>query len=130
MCIQVRLIISLLIVVSCAALLLRSNRVLNLLLHLSVVFIAVGLTERSYQLLGTERGFIFSDCGFSLGLPAWFKIEDWIPWLYRVETSCGYTPEIIFGITIAEVLMVTSVLFLLLSSSVFLLNVINMKKKP
>jgi len=95
--------------------------------HLSLVFIAVGLTERSYQLLGTERGFVFGDCGFDLGLPAWFAVEEWIPWLYRVETSCGYTPEIILGITIAEALMVMSVLFLLVSFSVFLASCINLK---
>ncbi len=120
MCIQVRLLISLLIIVSSVAMLVRGNRVLNSVAHLSAVFIAVALTERSYQLLGTERGFVFGDCGFSLGLPAWFAIEDWIPWLYRVETSCGYTPEIIFGITIAEVLMLMSAVFLLLSFCVFI----------
>ena len=90
------------------------------LAHLSVVFIAVSLTERSYQLLGTERGFVFSDCGFDLGLPAWFAIEEWLPWLFRVETSCGYTPEIVFDITMAEALMVMSVGLLLLSFCVFL----------
>ena len=90
------------------------------LAHLSVVFITVGLTERSYQLLGTERGFVFGDCGFDLGLPAWFAIEEWLPWLFRVETACGYTPEIVFGITMAEALMVMSVGLLLLSFCVFL----------
>jgi len=120
MCIQVRLLISSLILVSCAGLLLRGNRVMISVAHLSVAFIAASLTERSYQLLGTERGFVFSDCGFDLGLPAWFAIEEWLPWLYRVETSCGYTPEIIFGITMAEALMVMSVGLLLLSFSVFI----------
>jgi len=128
MCIQVRLLISLLLVVAIAGLSFRKNRLLNPVLHLSVVLIAASLTERSYQLLGTERGFVFGDCGFSLGLPAWFAIEDWIPWLYRVETSCGYTPEIIFGITVAEVLMVTSVLLLLLSFLVFVANIVALKK--
>jgi len=115
MCIQVRLLLSLLIVVSIAGLLSRNNRAVNVIAHLSVVLVAVALVERSYQLLGTERGFIFSDCGFDLGLPTWFAIEEWLPWLYRVETSCGYTPEIVFGITMAEALMVMSVLLLLFS---------------
>jgi len=119
MCIQVRLLISLLIMVSLAGLLFRSNRVLNLIAQLSTVLVFAGLTERSYMLLGTERGFVFADCGFSLGLPAWFAVEDWLPWLYRVETSCGYTPEVIFGITMAEALMVLSTFFLLLSLAVF-----------
>lgn len=130
MCIQVRLLLSLLLIVALAGMLFRKNRWLNSVLHLSVVLIAASLTERSYQLLGTERGFVFGDCGFSLGLPAWFAIEDWLPWLYRVETSCGYTPEIIFGITIAEVLMVTSVLLFVGSSLVFLANILALKKTP
>ncbi len=120
MCIQVRLLLSLLIIVSLAGLLFRGNRVVSATAHLSVVLIAVGLTERAYQLLGTERGFVFGDCGFSLGLPSWFMIEEWLPWLYRVETACGYTPEVIFGITMAEALMVISVVLLLISLSVCL----------
>ena len=127
MCIQVRLWISLLIIVSIAGLLLRGSRVMSSIAHLSVVFIAVGLIERCYQLLGTERGFVFSDCGFDLGLPAWFAIEEWLPWLYRVETACGYTPEILFGITMAEALMVMSVGLLLLSFCVFLAYLLYLK---
>lgn len=128
MCIQVRLLVSLLVIVAFAGLFSRHNRVINSIAHLSVVMIAAGLTERSYQLLGTERGFVFGDCGFDLGLPGWFAIEDWLPWLYRVETSCGYTPEIIFGVTIAESLMVLSVLLLLFSSCIFLASLVRPQK--
>ena len=90
-------------------------RIPNFIAHLCVFATAVALTERSYQLLGTERGFLFGDCGFTSGLPAWFAIEEWLPWLYRIETSCGYTPEIVFGITMAETLMVLSVFLLVFS---------------
>ncbi len=120
MCIQVRLLLSLLILVSIAAVLFHAKRTINIAAHLSTIMIFAGLTERSYMLLGTERGFVFADCGFSLGLPTWFAVEDWLPWLYRVETSCGYTPEVIFGITMAEALMVMSVLFLLFSLVMFI----------
>ena len=75
MCIQVRLWISLWIVLSVIGLITLNSKVSNAITHVSVVFVAMALTERSYQLLGTERGFIFSDCGFSLGLPQWFAIE-------------------------------------------------------
>ena len=115
LCVQIRLWISLLIVISIIAVLIHRYRTLNSIAHLSVVVTAIALTERSYQLLGTERGFIFGDCGFTSGLPSWFPIEEWLPWLYRIETSCGYTPEIIFGITMAEMLMVLSVFLLVFS---------------
>jgi disulfide bond formation protein DsbB len=127
MCIQVRLLISLLVIVSVAGLLFRGNRVMSAITHLLVVILAISLTERSYQLLGTERGFVFSDCGFDLGLPAWFAIEDWLPWLYRVETACGYTPEIAFGITMAEVLIVMSAALLVLALSVLMASLIHLK---
>lgn len=124
-CIQIRLWVSLLLLVSIVGLVSRHNKITNSLANLSVVLIAIGMVERSYLLLGTERGFIFSDCGFDLGLPAWFAIEEWLPWLYRIETSCGYTPDIVFGITMAEALIVLSVSLLLISSCVFVANLLN-----
>ena len=129
MCIQIRMLISLLVIVSFAGLLTRDNRVMNMLANLSVVIIGASFTERSYQLLGTERGFVFGDCGFDLGLPGWFAIEQWMPWMYQVETSCGYTPEVLFGITMAEMLMVLSVLLLLLGLFVFLAGLMRLKSK-
>ena len=129
MCIQVRLWFTSLIIVSFVGLLLRKNRVVNALAQLSVVVIAAGLVERSYQLLGTERGFVFASCGVDLGLPAWFAIEDWLPWVYRVETSCGYTPEVLFGITMAEALMGLNVLLLIVSVCVFLGSFITMLRR-
>jgi len=63
MCIQVRLLLSLLILVSVVAVLFHGNRTINLASHLSAVLVFAGLTERSYMLLGTERGFVFADCG-------------------------------------------------------------------
>ncbi len=105
MCIQIRMWISLLVVIAIIALLIHKNRILNTIAHICVFITALALTERSYQLLGTERGFLFNECGFTSGLPAWFALEEWLPWIYRIETSCGYTPEIIFGITMAELLI-------------------------
>ena len=128
LCIHIRLWITLLIIVSITGLLLRSFKIFNLFSHFSLMLVAIGLTERSYMLLGTERGFVFGDCGFDLGLPTWFAIESWLPWIYRVESSCGYTPELVFGITMAEALMVMSVGLLILSAAVFVVSFINVKK--
>ena len=127
LCIQIRLWVSLLVIASFIGLLIRQNKVMNFIMHISVVLVALGLTERSYQLLGTERGFVFGDCGFELGLPAWFAIDQWLPSVYYVQTSCGYTPEIIFGITMAESLMLFSVGLLLVSVAVLLGALLRMK---
>lgn len=129
LCIQVRLWVTLFIIVSFLALLLRNNIIFNAIAQISVILIAVALIERSYMLLGTERGFVFSNCGVDLGLPGWFAIDQWLPWLYRVETSCGYTPIIAFGITMAETLMVLSVLLFIVSVCVLIASFIKYPRR-
>ena len=114
LCIQIRIWFSCLVLVALIAFLVH-NRVTRLFSHLLTVVIFAGLLERSYQLLGTERGFLFSDCGFDTGLPAWLALEQWFPSIYRVEASCGYTPVLAFGITMAEALIVLSAALLLIS---------------
>ena len=127
MCIQVRIWLVLLIFVSIFGLLTRTQRWSNLVAQSGLLIIAGGLAERAYMLLGTERGFVFSDCGFDLGLPDWLAIDVWFPSLFQVETTCGYTPEIIFGITMAEALMVLSVLMCTLCGLSFLASLIPAK---
>lgn len=127
LCIHVRIWVLALILVSLAALWMRRNRLTNLISHLLTVLIALGLLERSYQLLGTERGFTFSDCGFDLGMPAWFAIDVWFPQMFKVQTSCGYTPELLFGITMAEALMVSSALLLILATVMVIAALVNIK---
>ena len=117
LCIQIRLLVALWIMVSIIGLLVLKKKIFSVFTHISMVLIAIVFAERSYQLLGTEWGFIFGDCGFDLGLPTWFAIEEWLPSVFRIETSCGYTPNLIFNITMAEALMVFSVGFVLLSIS-------------
>ena len=114
LCIQVRILMLCLTIVAFNALILN-NRWSSLIAHVLTVIIAASLLERSYQLLGTERGFVFRDCGFDLGLPAWLALDSWFPALFRVEATCGYTPELVFGITMAEALLVFSVAFVLIS---------------
>jgi disulfide bond formation protein DsbB len=128
MCIQVRILLSLLIIIAVIGLLTRRHPLINVLANISTVLVAVSMSERAYQLLGTERGFVFSDCGFDLGLPAWLALDEWLPWLFRVETTCGYTPEIAFGVTIAESLMVLSILLLVFSACMTLLSLLALKK--
>ena len=113
LCIQVRLWMAALIIVSLLVMILCRVRFVSLLGHVLTVVIAAGLLDRAYQLLGTERGFAVGDCGFDLGLPAWFSPDKWFPAIFQVETSCGYTPELLFGISMAEALIVFSPLFLL-----------------
>ena len=117
LCIQVRLWVAALIILSLLALWLRRSGFTNVLAHLLGLVIAAGLLERSYQLLGTERGFVVGECGFDLGLPAWFAPDVWFPAMFQVETTCGYTPELLFGISMAEALIVLSAGFVLITAA-------------
>lgn len=115
LCIHVRIWLAALGLVALVMLILRRAPVAG---HLATGMIGAGLLERSWLLLGTERGFILNaNCGMDPGLPAWLALDDWLPWLFEVQTSCGYTPELLFGITMAEALLVFSALLTLVGIS-------------
>ncbi|MEZ5542353.1 MAG: disulfide bond formation protein B [Pseudomonadota bacterium] len=115
LCIHVRLWLMALILVALVALLQHPLRFRPVPVHLLTVIISAGLLERSYRLLGTERGFVVGNCGFDLGLPAWFTPDQWLPALFQVQDSCGYTPKLPFGISMAEALIVVSAAFVWIS---------------
>lgn len=130
LCIQIRLWFTVLLMVGGVGFFLRHRGWPRLLSHLASLLVAAGLSERSYMLLGTEKGFVFSDCGFDAGLPTWLALGDWLPWLYRVEASCGYTPELLLGVTMAEALTALSVMLLLLTLIMSTTTAITVFKQP
>jgi disulfide bond formation protein DsbB len=75
------------------------------------------LVERSWQVLAVERGWVFGDCTMDLGMPAWFALDKWLPSVFEVQTACGYSPLILFDITMAEALLVISILLLIISAA-------------
>jgi disulfide bond formation protein DsbB len=90
--------------------------------HLLNAGIMAWLSERAYMLLGTERGFVYTECGVDSGLPSWFPIDEWFPTMFGVLESCGYTPKLFFGISMAEVMMVFFPLMLLISLVMFVFS--------
>lgn len=106
LCIHVRVLISGFVLLSLFALLVRNSRWLLAAAHALNTAIMAGLVERAWILLGTERGTLISSCEFELGFPAWLAVDRWFPALYQVQASCGYTPELLFGVTMAEGLLV------------------------
>ena len=59
----------------------------------------------------------------TLGLPSWFALDEWFPVLFGVWEACGDTPELLFGITMAEALIVLSWVLLLSSAALLLMQV-------
>jgi disulfide bond formation protein DsbB len=114
-CIQVRLWLMALLAVSIVALLIKKSTLIVALMHAMVSVIMLAMLDRSWLLLGIERGTIFGSCDMDLGLPGWLAVEQWAPFIFAVKTACGYTPELFLGITMAEALLVFSAALLLLS---------------
>lgn len=115
LCIHVRLWAIGFVLLAFIALVVRKYWLPLIIAHLLNSLIMVGLFERSYQLLGTERGTIFSDCNFDLGLPDWLAFDQWLPAVFEVQASCGYTPVLLWGITMAEALIVMSAVLMVIS---------------
>jgi protein dithiol:quinone oxidoreductase len=114
LCIHTRILVLGFILVACAALIIRALPMLRLF-HILNTGIMVWLCERTYMLLGTERGFVLTECGLDSGLPAWFALDDWFPAVFGVMESCGYTPLMLFNVSMAEAMIVVFPLLLLLS---------------
>ena len=74
---------------------------------LAVVF-AVGLTERSWFLYQLENGKGDGSCEFQLGMPDWFAVDRWFPSLFEVRNLCSFTPDMLFGLSMAEALLLTA----------------------
>ena len=122
LCIHIRIWIFAFIIVGVLALFLTRSRLAMRVMHGLTLGLMIGLLERSYQVLAVERGWVFGDCGMDLGLPpwlSWLALDQWMPWLFEVQTTCGYTPLIAFNISMAEVLMVVSVLLAAMSAAMF-----------
>lgn len=88
----------------------RRNRTVNGVAHLAMLGLAGGLSYSSYQTLGIERGWFEGSCDFSSGYPDWFPLHEWLPAVFEPWELCGYTPDLLFGVTMAEALTVVSVL--------------------
>ncbi len=114
MCIHVRVWLLGLVFAGLVGLLARRWRGLLVLAQCLVAIVGAGMLERSLKLLGTERGTYEGSCAMESGLPAWFALDKWFPSVFQVQEPCGYTPELFFGITMAEALVVLSGLLLVL----------------
>lgn len=119
LCIHVRILLMFLMLLAVVSLLVFRFAKIHALMHFLVGCLSVAMLNRAWVLLATERGWIEGECSVNLGMPAWFAIDKWLPEIFAAWTSCGYTPVIGFGITMAEMLLVLSLLLLLLSAALF-----------
>ena len=70
-----------------------------------VIIAGAGLFERARYLYRLENGIGDGSCQFQLGMPDWFALDRWMPWLFEVRNLCSFTPEMLLGLSMAETLM-------------------------
>ncbi len=129
LCIHLRIWTAALILVAVLGLLVHKTRAGIILSQFLMLVVSAGMLERSWLLLGIERGFIEGSCSMDSGLPAWLALDKWFPAIFEVMEPCGYTPELLFGITMAEALLVFSVLMVFLHFMLFV-SVLRANKNP
>lgn len=119
LCIHVRIWVMTFMLLALLALFFTRSRIAMRFFHGLSVLVMMALAERSWRVLAVERGWIFGDCDLDLGMPNWFALDKWLPSVFEVQTSCGYTPFVIFRISLAEVLMAVSILLVIASAALF-----------
>jgi disulfide bond formation protein DsbB len=119
LCIHVRILVLTFVLLGIVALPFTASVGAMRLMHGLNSIVMAALVERSWQVLAVERGWVFGDCSMQLGMPAWFALDKWLPALFEVQTACGYSPLILFNITMAEALLVISILLLIISAALF-----------
>jgi disulfide bond formation protein DsbB len=119
LCIHVRMAVIAFVLLATVAIFFTGSTMAMRFCHGLNSLIMAWLAERSWQVLAVERGWVFGDCGLSLGMPEWFAVDKWLPSVFEVQTSCGYTPIIVFDITMGESLLVISIALLIMSAALF-----------
>ena len=105
LCIHVRMLTLVVMVLAVLMLWLRRFPLARAVGHAGTAALMIWLGERAWQLIATERGWILGDCAMQSGLPDWLALEKWFPLLFQIYEPCGYTPDMPFGLTMAEVLI-------------------------
>ncbi len=119
LCIHVRIAVFAFVLLAMVAIFFTGSAMAMRFFHGLNSLLMAWLVERSWQVLAVERGWVFGDCGMSLGMPEWFALDKWLPSVFEVQTACGYTPVILFDITMAESLLVISIALLIISAALF-----------
>ena len=104
-CIHARLWVAALTLIALLMIAAPQNAALRIAANAGVLAASIGLTERARYLYRLENGIGDGSCEFQLGMPDWFAVDRWMPWLFEVRNLCSFTPEMLFGLSMAETLM-------------------------
>lgn len=125
-CIQARLWVVALLLVSIIGLALPQHGFGQWLALALALVSCVGLGERGWFLYLLENGRGDGSCEFQLGMPDWFAVDRWFPDLFEVRNLCSFTPNLPLGLTMAEGLVLAA----LALAVIVALAAINNARKP
>ena len=104
-CIHARLWVIAFTLIALVMLTTPQHRLIRVVANTAVLIACAGLTERARYLYRLENGIGDGSCQFQLGMPRWFAVDQWMPWLFEVRNLCSFTPTMLFGLSMAESLM-------------------------
>ena len=104
-CIHARLWVVAFTLIALIMLVAPQTSLLRVVGNVGVLIAGAGLFERARYLYRLENGIGDGSCQFQLGMPDWFAVDRWMPWLFEVRNLCSFTPEMLFGPSMAEALM-------------------------
>ena len=73
----------------------------------AIIFFLGGALYTSWYALGVENGTIISSCTIGAGFPSFMPLDQWIPFFFGANGPCGQSPEMWFGFSMVETLLVT-----------------------
>ena len=111
-CIHIRIWVIAFTLLSIIMLALPSKKLTSIIGNLVLVGMGGGLLERSLYLLKVEKGLGDSSCSFFLNFPDWIALDKWIPAIFEVRNLCTISPELIWGITMTDGLILISTLLI------------------
>lgn len=121
-CIHIRILTAAFMLLSAVMLVLPSTKLISLSGHLINSLGMMWLWERCWFLLSVENGNATSSCNFYLGFPDWFALDKWFPEVFEVRALCSFTPELLFGISMAQGLITIASVLVLASISLLIIN--------
>lgn len=107
LCVQIRAIVLSLFIIALIGTL-TSRPIISRVLGAPLLATTAGFVYLSYQVLGVERGWFEGSCTFEAPFPDWLPLHSWLPAVFEAWELCGYTPELLWGVTMAEALMLIS----------------------
>jgi disulfide bond formation protein DsbB len=91
-CIHARLWVVAFTLIALVMLVIPQIKILRILGNGGVLIAGVGLTERARYLYRLENGIGDGSCQFQLGMPDWFAVDRWMPWLFEVRRVWRHRP--------------------------------------